>query len=275
MCDNHTLVDDNSWLRRKIMNLYSRLIDDTLGFYLFLGRGCTWPFIGPVIRYFAIQYGKHFHGGRAATVEECFEIIDKANTITVVDCACRKRTQGCDAPLNACLMVNTGAEVFSETKGSGYITEQEAKDIINTSFEAGLIRNIHHCFSPNIYSICNCCTCCCIPYKLRKDYGISTSVVNGLKRAELNGDKCKKCLRCEQICPQGAIDVNNGIVHADQCLGCGLCIPACREQALIMIPRGKHQSNHPKGKIQKFIMYFTFLGAILPLAAAYKSMHRK
>ena len=48
------------------------------------------------------------------------------------------------------------------------------------------------------------------------------------------------CNPCEVVCPRGAIKVGNPITnlpvfHADNCNGCGVCIPICPGQAIFRV----------------------------------------
>ncbi len=50
-------------------------------------------------------------------------------------------------------------------------------------------------------------------------------------------DKCKQCLLCCPVCPDGAIPVEEGKRLAfdyDHCKGCGICMKVCPFDAIIM-----------------------------------------
>ena len=269
MCDTHS-VDDTFWLRKLLMWIYGKWIDDTLEFYLVLGKMSKLPVIGGVIRFFARQYGRYYHGGRAATVEECLNIINSAARISVMDCACRVLNGNCDNPIKTCITVNTGAEVFTPLKDGTCLSKSEAVDIVIESYKKGLIRAIHHCVSPNTYALCNCCTCCCVPYRLRKDYGIETAIENGSMAAVMDRAKCKDCGNCQKVCPQKALEPKTGFVDSDLCLGCGLCTAACQFGALKMVSRDNRYNVVNPGSFEKFLMYTVFILVILPIALGFK-----
>lgn len=269
MCETHS-VDDTFWLRKALMRVYGKWIDDTLEFYLALGKMSKLPVLGGVIRFFARQYGRYYHGGRAATVEECVEIINSASRISVMDCACRVLNGKCDSPIKTCITVNTGAEVFTSLKDGTKLSRQEALDIVLDSYEKGLIRAIHHCVSPNTYALCNCCTCCCVPYRLRTEYGIQTAMENGRMSAVIERDKCKNCGRCLKVCPQKALEPKSGFVDSALCLGCGLCTERCPSGALKMVSRDNCYEAVNPGPFEKFLMYAAFITVILPIALGFK-----
>ena len=82
--------------------------------------------------------------------------------------------------------------VFSGIKPSGtlhlgnylgairnWVAKQEAKDILRQCHQKGLIHTIVKC-RQDFYAICNCCSCCCVPLRLSKQYGIG----NALSRSD-------------------------------------------------------------------------------------------
>ena len=47
-------------------------------------------------------------------------------------------------------------------------------------------------------------------------------------------EKCNGCGSCEDICPVGAIKVNDKAkIEEDECLGCCACVDECQQKALI------------------------------------------
>ena len=50
------------------------------------------------------------------------------------------------------------------------------------------------------------------------------------KKAKILTQKCKKCLKCQKACPQGAIC--NLIVDEKKCIGCGICKKKCSHGAI-------------------------------------------
>lgn len=271
MCEHHARREP-FLLRKLMMKIYSRWIDDTLDFYLFMGRTGKLPVVGPVVRFFAGQYGKYFHGGRAATVEECLALVSRADSVSIMDCACRTRSGNCDNPLKACIVINSGAKVFRSEKKQEPISPEEAKEIIHRSYSRGLIRSVEHCVVPHVYAICNCCTCCCVPYRLRTEYGVSGAVENGYLVPVLDAEKCTACGKCRETCPQQAIDPVMGVLSERSCLGCGLCVGACSQGALRMVKRLKENNPTYPGVFRRALIYAAFFGVILPLAVIHKNL---
>lgn len=52
-----------------------------------------------------------------------------------------------------------------------------------------------------------------------------------------NAEKCKQCLLCAPVCPDGAIPVKDSKrcdFDLDHCKGCGICVKACPFGAIEM-----------------------------------------
>ena len=75
-------------------------------------------------------------------------------------------------------MVGLGENIFTEEHPHDYheITKEQAKDILQKCHSKGLIHTIIKCRN-DFYAICNCCSCCCVPYRLNKEYGIGNALV--------------------------------------------------------------------------------------------------
>ena len=76
-------------------------------------------------------------------------------------------------------------------------------------------------------------------------------MVNTVKKRSkltIDRDKCKGCLLCIEVCPQGALSESKGInqkgfryvelEHPEKCTGCGMCVIMCPDCA-IEIPGGE------------------------------------
>jgi formate hydrogenlyase subunit 6/NADH:ubiquinone oxidoreductase subunit I len=51
--------------------------------------------------------------------------------------------------------------------------------------------------------------------------------------AVLDPNLCKGCGQCEQVCPTGAITINESLhINTGLCAGCGQCVSVCPTQAL-------------------------------------------
>lgn len=49
----------------------------------------------------------------------------------------------------------------------------------------------------------------------------------------VNGSDCVACGACTDVCPQGAITVDDvAVIDADKCVDCGACVDECPAGAI-------------------------------------------
>ena len=130
------------------------------------------------MRKVARAYAKKGSSAYLLTPDEANEIVDNAEGLALGPCTCRVVFRNCDNPINAEIMVGLTRNIFIEQRPHDYkeITKGEAKDILRQCHQRGLIHTIVKC-GRDFYAICNCCTCCCVPMRLKKDYGIGNALV--------------------------------------------------------------------------------------------------
>ncbi len=159
------------------LRLYSRHREWVLRFYMFWARWTRIPLIGSLVRWVANTYGRNMEGAYLLTTDEAEEIVNISEGLSVGPCACRAVFSNCDNPINSEIMLGLSRNVFVEEKPSDYreITKQEAKDILKQCHQKGLIHTIIKC-RQDFYAICNCCSCCCVPLRLSKNYGIGNAL---------------------------------------------------------------------------------------------------
>jgi Pyruvate/2-oxoacid:ferredoxin oxidoreductase delta subunit len=164
-----------------------------------------------------------------------------AEIIGVADCYCRRTKrlldEGCDHPLQTCLVFNKVAETLIEHGTARRIDVEEALEIVRMAEERGLVHNVDNC-EGEIGSVCNCCPCCSI-LLTAWHRGMSNADSPSRYRVAFAADHCALCLACVDVCPTGARAVNGGRMAIDdnRCLGCGLCVTACPQAANRMILR--------------------------------------
>ena len=159
------------------IRLYSRHRESVLKFYIFMARWTKIPLIGRLVRGVAILYSKKGSAAYLLTLDEAEEIVDISEGLALGPCTCRAVFRNCDNPINAEIMVGLSRNVFIEERPHDYreITRQEAKDVLNQCHQRGLIPTIVKC-RQDFYAICNCCSCCCVPLRLSKQYGIGNAL---------------------------------------------------------------------------------------------------
>jgi hypothetical protein len=159
------------------LRLYSRYREKVLHFYMFWARWTRIPLIGRVVRRVANTYGKTMENAYLLNTEEACEIVDISTQLYLGPCTCREVFKNCDNPVNAEIMVGFHRNAFVDERPEDYrkIDADEAKSILRKCHELGLVHTIIKCRN-DFFAICNCCTCCCVPLRLNRQYGIGHAV---------------------------------------------------------------------------------------------------
>lgn len=160
------------------LRLYSRYRELFLRYYIFQSSWTRIPFIGRLVKVVANAYGAGVEQAYLITTSDAEEIVDMAEGLALGPCTCRSVFKNCDNPVNAEIMLGLNENVFIDERPDDYreLTKDEAKDILRQCHQRGLIHTIIKC-RQDFYAICNCCSCCCVPLRLNKKYGIGNALV--------------------------------------------------------------------------------------------------
>ena len=165
--------------------------------------------------------------------EECVHLIENARALAVVKCPCRVSQQLCDAPLEACIQLDRGADYALERGHGRGITREEALDILRVSEEAGLVHLMENKGYGN--AICNCCSCCCEMFRLKRHSLKEWILAPSRYVARVKNEFCTACSSCEDRCPVQAIEMgDSAVVDEALCIGCGLCVTSCNFEAIML-----------------------------------------
>lgn len=136
------------------------------------------PLIGKLVRRVANAYGRNMEAAYLLTPAEAESVVDSAEGVAVGPCTCRTVFGNCDNPIEAEIMLGPTRHIFMETLPQDFreISREEAKEILRDCHQRGLIHSVIKCQN-NFYAICNCCSCCCVPLRLSKQYGIGDAMV--------------------------------------------------------------------------------------------------
>jgi Pyruvate/2-oxoacid:ferredoxin oxidoreductase delta subunit len=169
--------------------------------------------------------------------EDAAKIVEEARNIAVTDCTCRLIMKKCNKPLNVCLQLNKGAD-YAIKRGTGRkIDVEEAKQILKTCEEAGLVHTTENKAGVGTV-LCNCCDCCCEAIPFLKNPATKGIVAPSRYRASVDAESCTSCGSCIDICPMVAISMNDddiASVDSELCIGCGLCTNDCPVDAITLI----------------------------------------
>jgi len=149
-----------------------------LRLYMFLIKLTRLPLVGSLGRYLANSYARSKHGGYLITLEDAEQIIDASNTLALGPCSCRQVFHNCNLPVMTEIVISAGREVYSKKNNKEFkqISKEEAKGILRQNHRSNVIHTIMHC-QGLFYAICTCCSCCCVPYRLKKEYNIEYALI--------------------------------------------------------------------------------------------------
>jgi hypothetical protein len=160
------------------LGLYGRHQHRLLHVYMAAARLTGIPLFGRIARLVANTYGKHGHSGYFLKLSEAEEIVDIAGSVSLGPCSCRAEFHNCDYPVMSEIVLGNGSsEVYaSRKKEFRQISKSEAKEILSQAHKNHLTQSIMRCGN-HFYAICNCCSCCCVPSRLRQEFNIGHSLV--------------------------------------------------------------------------------------------------
>jgi hypothetical protein len=145
--------------------------------YLWLAGWTRVPILGAVVRFVANGYGKSGHGGFILTLSEAEQIVDAAKSVALGPCSCRKVFHKCDTQLMSEIVIGHDPEPYShEDREFRSLSKEEAKTLLRRFHAQHLTHGIMRC-GDHYYAICNCCSCCCVPTRLRVNYGVGQALV--------------------------------------------------------------------------------------------------
>jgi formate hydrogenlyase subunit 6/NADH:ubiquinone oxidoreductase subunit I len=200
--------------------------------------------------------------------EEISEMLVRAETYALAQCACRVSVAGCEQPRDVCLIFDSTAEYLIDRGYAERITREQAEEALRRSEEAGLVHTTNNS-QDRMTFLCNCCPCCCTVLRGLTQLELPNAFAKSRWRAQVDEDQCIGCGVCEEErCPVGAIAVLEAVAEVDsnRCIGCGLCVTGCEEEAITMVFRGEEVAEPPatvaemgmsvaaeKGKVESFL----------------------
>lgn len=156
-----------------ILRFYSTHQELALRLYMFVAKFTMLPVIGNSMKILMNWYALTQHRACILTSEEAKMVINAATSIAIGDCKCRKVFNNCDGPIRTDIVIGIGYDIFIEVRKDEYvnISKEDARKTIDECNKMGLVQSFIKC-KGEVYAICNCCPCCCVPFRLSKDYGI-------------------------------------------------------------------------------------------------------
>jgi len=170
------------------------------------------------------------------TYEKAYELIDKAKATGIAHCACRESEQACDAPTEACMLFDETCNFLVERGFARYLSKDEMKEKLREFDEAGLVHQVNNS-QDRLTFVCNCCPCCCGLLRTLTEFGNANVLTASAYVPGVDADLCTGCATCaDERCPMDAVDIVDAVAVFDdnRCIGCGLCVTGCPNQALTL-----------------------------------------
>lgn len=184
----------------------------------------------------SVQVGMEIRPYESAT-----GIVDEAKAWAVTDCICRKQKvligDPCDHPLDVCMIMSKQPGAFDDRPTLRSLTQQEALDTLRRAANAGLVHSVANS-QEGLWYICNCCTCSCGMMRGMAEMGIANVIARSAFVNQVDEDLCHACEDCLEYCQFKALSINGTVfINKIRCVGCGLCVQACPEDALTLVRR--------------------------------------
>ncbi len=168
-------------------------------------------------------------------------IVDRAKAWGVQDCICRKEKallgQACKHPIDICMVFAPVEGAFNNVPEIRALTHDESLATLKRAAEAGLVHTLSNRRDGFSY-ICNCCTCSCGILRGISELGIANAVARSPYVNTVDEAKCNACENCVSACHFDAITLEL-VAHVNtvRCVGCGVCVLNCPEEALVLVRR--------------------------------------
>jgi ferredoxin len=188
----------------------------------------------------------------AMPYKQISRIIENSKSFMVFDCICKKEKglmgHTCKHPLEVCMAFAPIPGVFDNSAVGRAISKEEALKILARCEEDGLVHITDNVQTGHFY-LCNCCGCCCGVLGGINRLGLDAAqVVNSHYYAVIDPDLCAACGTCaEERCQVKAIEERDSFyeVLRERCIGCGLCVSTCPNEAIALVQKGPQDFEAP------------------------------
>lgn len=177
------------------------------------------------------------------TFNQINSYIEQADPIAVYTCFCRHEAKlldpkdDCGMPMEVCMIFGNGAKFFIDRGVARQLTKDEAKQVLRTAAEAGLVHAGLN--SQALDFICNCCHCHCMILKDALSQPKPGQVLGSGYQPQIDPDVCTGCESCVERCPAKALTIPGEVpvMDPDRCFGCGVCAVGCPMEAIEMVEK--------------------------------------
>jgi ferredoxin len=189
--------------------------------------------------------------------DQARELVGMQSRIALAPCICRKEQQvigqGCDRPLETCLIFGAGASFYLDNGWAREIDADAALQILEQGLQQGLVLQPGNAQKP--VNICLCCGCCCQVLKNLKRLEEPAAAIHSNFTARVDEESCTSCGQCAEICQMQAIKLGDAAeVDPGRCIGCGLCAAVCELGAICLEQKQQElKYEPPKNMVQTYL----------------------
>jgi hypothetical protein len=160
------------------LRLYGKHQHRLIHLYISLAKLTKVPVIGGLVRWAANTYAVHGHSGYYLTLAEAETIVDIAGDVSLGPCSCRVEFHNCTHPvMSEIVLGSSSSDIYAARRKDFHtISKEEAREILRHAHQQKLTQSIMRC-GDHFYAICNCCSCCCVPTRLRQQFGVGHALV--------------------------------------------------------------------------------------------------
>ena len=200
-------------------------------------------FLFRFIRRMATRRQKAMHFGQVVPIEDVEQIIDMQSSIVRIPCVCRSLMTGRQSRYCFGLGIDPSGilgKYPDYAHSFEVLDKQEAKEMLRSFDEEGLVHSVWTFKTPYIGGLCNCDQDC-LAYRIQVKEKLLPTMFRAEYVATVDWDLCSGCKKCISQCQFGAILFSNTHQKANinlmQCYGCGVCRAACDYGAISLKPR--------------------------------------
>jgi ferredoxin len=117
------------------------------------------------------------------------------------------------------------------------LSQKEALELLESEYRRGHLHSawFKDAMLGRMYTICNCCSCCCAGIEMMVKHGVPVVAPSGYT-ARVAPELCRGCGICQEACPFGLIRMDGvAAVDVERCMGCGVCVGQCTSEALSLV----------------------------------------
>jgi len=172
-------------------------------------------------------------------------VLHSRGPFAVINCVCR---QGMDLLgklcrqtdiRETCLVFGDFARPILRMGQGREMTREETLGLLERADREGMVLQPQNTQDPSF--ICCCCGCCCGVLSTAKALPHPAEYFDTNFYAEVDTELCTECRTCGDRCQMDAIGYDDGVASVDlsSCIGCGLCVTTCPDEAIHLVFKEK------------------------------------